>query len=284
MTPDPLAAGLDKESQVPLRQIFTAAVLVIGASLIGTSTASAENVDLAITGEVVSRDGDERVVEFTMINRGPEALVVTKEIGIQLTVQGAAEIVSVNPCGYFDATGFPATMRFCGFGKTLGVGASVSLEATVRVTGPGVAQITGYETWGDGGDESIYNPATDAPQDSHLDPPAYVRLDGKPGCELQAKGPQKASKALVVTVDGATSGCEAKLKSVKFKVGSKVYTFIKKHVSKNVAAGEKWKVSVPLQGQAMKAVKKALADKKPVKAAAEFDLDGKSESIVVKIK
>ncbi len=270
---------------MPLKMRWIAAALVVGASLIGASSASAEKVDLSVTGKIVNRDGANRVVEFTLINRGPDALSVTKEYGIMLQTAGAAEIVSVEPCGYFDAVGFdPKTIRFCGFGKTLASGASVSLEATVRVTGPGVAQISGTPTWGDGGPVPPFNPATMTPVDSNDDPPAYVRLDDEAGCQLQAKGSQKANKALVVTVDGATSGCEAKLKSAKLKVGNKVFTFIKKHPSKDVAAGEKWKVSIPVKGQALDTVKKALASKKGVKAAAEFALDGKSDSIVVKIK
>ncbi len=257
------------------------AVAVLGASLLGASSASAENVDLSVAGEITSRNGAERTVKFTLTNDGPDALA-TREFGLYVTALGAdgkiggGEILSATPCGKtVDVTALspPSVLRVCGFGKTLAAGKSVSLVARARGTSPG-AQLRGSVYFSDDNE--------DPPQDSDLEP-AFVSLDGS-GCELQAKGSQKASKALVVTVFGADSGCEAKLKSAKLKVGPKVYTFIKKHPSKDVAAGEKWKVSVPVKGQVLDTVKKALASKKGVKAAAEFALDGESDSIVVKIK
>ena len=112
----------------------------------------------------------------------------------------------------------------------------------------------------------------------------YYYWGDEGSCELQAKGPQKANKALVVTVFGGTSGCAAKLTAAKLKIGNKVYTFIKKKPAKDVAPGEKWKVSIPIKGQTLTTVNKALTAKKNVKAKAEFKLGDRSDSIVVKLK
>ena len=51
-------------------------------------------------------------------------------------------------------------------------------------------------------------------------------------CKLTATIPQKVANVLKVQVLGGSEGCYAKVKAIKYKVGNKVFTYIKKETAK----------------------------------------------------
>lgn len=106
----------------------------------------------------------------------------------------------------------------------------------------------------------------------------------KSQCKLKADASQQVKKALAATVKAGSSPCEAKVKSVKFKVGNKVYANVKKKPSKTVPANGSWKLEFPINGKFEKTVKKALKAKKPVLGKIVADLSGQEDSITVRVK
>lgn len=106
----------------------------------------------------------------------------------------------------------------------------------------------------------------------------------KSQCKLKGDASQKVKKALTATVKAGSSPCEAKVKSVKFKVGNKVYANVKKKPSKMVPANGSWKLEFPINGKFEKTVKKALKAKKPVLGKIVADLSGQEDSITVRVK
>lgn len=103
-------------------------------------------------------------------------------------------------------------------------------------------------------------------------------------CKLMAKSPQRATrKGIVATVVGGDGGCSAQLETAKLKIAKKVYTFVKKRPSKNVAAGGSWRVGIPYSKAILKKIRQALKHKKSVKAKVEFTLGSESAAKVIKV-
>ena len=83
---------------------------------------------------------------------------------------------------------------------------------------------------------------------------------------------------------GGSEGCYAKVKAIKYKVGNKVFTYIKKRPQKRVAAGEIWKLSFPISGAFKAIVVRALRANKTVLGKLTADLDATPADIVVRVK
>ena len=101
-------------------------------------------------------------------------------------------------------------------------------------------------------------------------------------CKLTAKTPQKLSKALTVKVIAGDAPCAAKIKSVKYKVGNKVYN-VKKKPRRTVGAGTSWNAEFPISGKLKEIFNKALNKGNKVSGTVTADLDGKTRSVTVKI-
>ena len=286
-----------------MKQIVTAGVLaaLLGCAVPAAASASATHDFTTEITNTSPLSAKVREATITLTNHGPDPFIgcndgldcylggsVWEEPHIAISMQVQPDeaddftaATTSSPCTAFPE-GIQDQIR-CNFGRSLAVGQSVSVDVSFPAgTGSGDDFLYAGVNWSEEEELTEGETGTQDP-DWENDHSSYTWPDGG-SCELQAKGPQKANKALVVTVFGGTSGCAAKLKAAKLKIGNKVYTFIKKKPAKDVAPGEKWKVSIPIKGQDLTTVNKALAAKKKVKAAAEFDLDGKSDSIVVKIK
>ena len=280
-------------------------VLSLTLALVGLavpSAASAQSHDFVTTIDNVSSPGaNVREARITVENAGPDDFIACHEapedcyrstnwqynahIAIQIDASPdnvrTANVTTSVPCeqAYF---GSPGTM-VCNFGDSLPVGSSISVDVAFPAgqkggEPDGLSGGVNWHEYGSAGGGTL-------PEDPNaLNSGDFYSWGDEGSCELQAKGPQKANKALVVTVFGGTSGCAAKLTAAKLKIGNKVYTFIKKKPAKDVAPGEKWKVSIPIKGQTLTTVNKALTAKKNVKAKAEFKLGDRSDSIVVKLK
>jgi Ca2+-binding RTX toxin-like protein len=147
---------------------------------------------------------------------------------------------------------------------------------------------------------SGYDPATGSPKPDRdqiscgsgrdtleTDPLDVLASDcgGASGCSLSAARTQRPTEAgLLVKVRGGTSGCEAKLKAAKLKIGKQVFVFVKRVPARTVTAGETWRVRLPFSKAVVQKIKAALKKRIVVRAKAEFDLGGSTKSAEMRIK
>ena len=262
---------------------------VLSAALAGLpASASAEEAeaDLQVDAEIVKEAGTSRTVRVKLTNFGPDAAYAGDDLcpgggchpptnfwlqyGTDATVVGTSVPCADDP--------FIVGSKACNHVRELGLDQTVFVDVSVE-GGTFFHAGVGASTW---------SCQTCSGRSASRDPDydnngAYLRFD-RSFCALKAKSPQKPNGALTATVKASSSPCEAKVKSVKFKVGNKVYANVKKKPSKMVPANGSWKLEFPINGKFEKTVKKALKAKKPVLGKIVADLSGQEDSITVRVK
>lgn len=273
--------------------VLLTALVTATAMLASAGSAFAQEAapsDIEVKGAVVGSTGDRRTIRLTVTNFGPgpadlrcgEFCDTSPAKGIEGSLQHGdgspntrVEVISTPPTGCREAEGI-FTITYCTVGDYLAAGESRTLDFVVRVL-PGTTRVAFGSGFGPRPEEQFNDPTTGNES-------GYIDVGATAGCRLTAKTPQKVANALRVQVRGGSTGCNAKVKTVKYKVGNKVFLNIRKKPQKAVAAGETWKLEFPINGAFKRTVKKALKAGKTVLGKVTVDLDSQSDEVVVKIK
>lgn len=105
------------------------------------------------------------------------------------------------------------------------------------------------------------------------------------GCEIRAANPQRArSGKLVVRVLGRDKGCRADLTRTKLQIGKRIFSSIRKLPARQVGKGKTVSFEVPYGKATLKRIRAALKKRTRVRAKAEFTIDGKADSVIVRVK
>jgi hypothetical protein len=250
------------------------------ASLGFPALAAAGTSDLVMKGSLVESNGGDRTVRFTLTNRGPDAADVRPTVdwsggffGMQYSLDGAQVQAESMTCRQ---PGTDPGVRSCRVGDYLPVGATYTLDTTVRVTGPNPS------LW--------FGTVSQYRQGVFTDPDlsnngGSLALTAASGCKVEGRSPQKPGTALAVKVVApAGAGCVAKLKSATLQIGKKTFVFVRRRPQRTLAAGESWSVRLPYGAPVLDVLRKALKRGDKVTATAEFDIDGALRVRKVRIK